>query len=311
MTKWQRWARLLVAIFAVGFAVMVALAFKRRAPVAAPGLSGRTDPNAVVESTTGRVMKFSGAREDVTVEYQKQSTYKDGTSNFQGVKVISEERNGKRTFVITAKEASVGANESTITMNGNVTLTASDGLVVRSEHATYTEADGTVRVPGPVEFARKRLSGSGVGMTYDKNQDVLVILDQAHVRIASDAERCRRHGSHVTDGDGGAPRQVPAVRARHQGVARRAGDRGRQRRRPSQRRRGAHRQHRAARQLENHRIQGRRRRAAGAHRPRHGSEIRRRRRNARARPDRRRRGVADCGTGGRGRAARLSPTCST
>ena len=50
MTKWQRWARLLVAIFAVGFAVMVALAFKRRAPVVEPGLSGRTDPNAVVDS---------------------------------------------------------------------------------------------------------------------------------------------------------------------------------------------------------------------------------------------------------------------
>src|SRR6185436_21075019 len=125
MTKWQRWARLLVAVFAVAFAVMVAFAFKRRAPVTPPGSSGRTDPNAVVESTTGRVMKFSGAHEDVTVEYQKQSTYKDGTSSFQGVRVISEERNGKRTFVITARDANVGANESTITMNGNVTLTAS------------------------------------------------------------------------------------------------------------------------------------------------------------------------------------------
>src|SRR4051812_45916357 len=103
MTKWQRWARLLVAVFAIGFAVMVALAFKRRVPVEQLGLSGRTDPNAVVESTTGRVMKFSGAHEDVTVEYQKQSTYKDGASNFQGVKVISDERNGKRTFVITAR----------------------------------------------------------------------------------------------------------------------------------------------------------------------------------------------------------------
>jgi LPS export ABC transporter protein LptC len=194
MTKWQRWARLLVAIFAVGFAVMVAFAFKRRVPVVPAGSSGRTDPNAVVESTTGRVMKFSGAHEDVTVEYQKQSIYKDGASSFQGVRVTIEERDGKRTFVITAKEALVGANESTITMNGDVTMTASDGLVVRSEHATYTEADAMVRVPGPVEFARKRLTGSGVGMTYDKNLDVLVILDQAHVLIASDTS-----GSGTTD----------------------------------------------------------------------------------------------------------------
>jgi LPS export ABC transporter protein LptC len=196
MTKWQQWARLLVAIFAIAFTVMVAFAFKRRAPVTPAGSSGRTDPNAVVESTTGRVMKFSGAHEDVTVEYQKQSTYKDGTSSFQGVKVTSDERNGKRSFIITASDALVGANESTITMNGNVTLTASDGLVARSEQAIYTEADGTVRAPGRVEFSRQRLTGSGVGMTYDKNLDVLVILDQAHVLIASD--RSGAGGTEVT-----------------------------------------------------------------------------------------------------------------
>jgi LPS export ABC transporter protein LptC len=186
MTKWQRRARLLVAIFAVGFAVMVAFAFKRRVPVAPQESSGRTDPNAVMESTTGRVMKFNGAREDVTVQYEKQSTYKDGTTRFAGVKVVSQERHGDRTFTVTGMEGIVGQNESTITINGNVVFMASDGLVVRSEHATYTEADGTVRVPGPVEFARKRLAGSGMGMTYDKNQDVLVILEQAHVIIASD-----------------------------------------------------------------------------------------------------------------------------
>jgi LPS export ABC transporter protein LptC len=185
MNKWQRWARLLVAIFAIGFTVMVALAIKRRAP-AAPAVPGRTDPNAIIESTTGRVMKFNRAREDVTVEYEKQSTYKDGTTRFLGVKVISQERNGNRTFTVTGKEGIVGQNESTITINGNVMFMASDGLIVRSEQATYTEGDGMVQVPGPVEFARKRLSGSSVGMTYDKNQDVLVLLDQARVLIASD-----------------------------------------------------------------------------------------------------------------------------
>lgn len=186
MTKWQRRARLLVAIFAVGFAVMVAFAFKRRVPVAPATSSGRTDPDAVIESTTGRVMKFNGTREDVTVEYEKQSTYKDGTNRFLGVKVVSQERHGNRTFTVTGKEGIVAPNESAITINGDVVFTASDGLVVRSEHATYTEADGTVRAPGPVEFARKRLSGSGIGMTYAKDQDLLVILEQAHVLIASD-----------------------------------------------------------------------------------------------------------------------------
>ena len=47
-------------------------------------------------------------------------------------------------------------------------LAASDGMTVRTEHATYADSDGIVRAPGPVEFTRGRMSGTGVGMTYDK-----------------------------------------------------------------------------------------------------------------------------------------------
>ena len=186
MTKWQRRARLLVAVFAVGFAVMLALAFRHRVPVAPSIATGRTDPNSIVESTTGQTVRFNRAHEDVTVGYDKTTTYKDGVTRLEGVTIVSAARNGSRTFTVTAKEGVVGQSESAYTMNGAVTMMASDGLIAHTEHATYTEGDGMLRAPGPVEFSRKRLSGSGVGMTYDKNQDVLVILEQAHVRIAAD-----------------------------------------------------------------------------------------------------------------------------
>jgi LPS export ABC transporter protein LptC/lipopolysaccharide transport protein LptA len=186
MTKWQRRARLLVAVFAVGFAVMLAVAFRHRVPVTPSIATGRTDPNSIVESTTGQTVRFNRAHEDVTVGYDKTTTYKDGVTRLEGVKIVSAARNGSRTFTVTAKEGVVGQNESAFTMNGAVTMMASDGLIAHTEHATYTEGDGMLRAPGPVEFSRTRLSGSGVGMTYDKNQDVLVILEQAHVRIAAD-----------------------------------------------------------------------------------------------------------------------------
>jgi LPS export ABC transporter protein LptC len=183
MTKWQRRARLLVAVFAVGFAVLLMFAFKRRAPAALSVTTGRTDPNAVVESTSGQSFKFNRAREDVRIEYDRQLTYKDGSTRLIGVKVITTERSGERTFTVSAKEGLVGQNESIITMNGDVHFTASDGLTAKTEHATYGESDGMVRAPGPVEFARPRLSGTGIGMTYDKGLDVLVILDQAHIQM--------------------------------------------------------------------------------------------------------------------------------
>jgi len=185
MTRWQRRARLLVAVFAVGFAVLLVFAFKRRAPVAVPVSTGRTDPNAVVESTSGQSFKFNRAREDVRIEYDRQLTYKDGSTRLIGVKVITTERSGERTFTVSAKEGLVGPNESIITMNGDVHFTASDGLTAKTEHATYGESDGMVRAPGPVEFARPRLSGTGIGMTYDKGLDVLVILDQAHIQMTA------------------------------------------------------------------------------------------------------------------------------
>ena len=183
MTTFQRRARLFVAISAVGFAVALGFAFKRRIPAPALPTVTRTDPNAIVESTSGRVVKVSRSREDVSIQYEKQLTYRDGATKLQGVTIVTTDRNDGRSFTVTGKEGRVGQNESEMVLHGDVHLVASDGLSATTEHATYTESEGIVRSPGPVEFARNRLSGSGVGMTYDKNQDVLVILEQARVRM--------------------------------------------------------------------------------------------------------------------------------
>ena len=151
MTKWQRRARLMIGVFAIVF--------------------------AVIESTGGRVERFSLSREDVRVEYDKQLTYGDRSMKMLGVKIITDDRGG-RSFTMTGQEGQVGQNESTITLNGDVRLVSSDGMAVRAEQATYTDGDGIVRAPGPVEFSGGRLTGSGVGMIYDKGRDVLSILDQ-------------------------------------------------------------------------------------------------------------------------------------
>ena len=213
MTRWQRRARLSIAIFAAGFAVVVAFAFKRHAPTSAAPPVVRTDPNALVESSSGRVVRVNRTREDVTVEYERQLTYKDGSTKMQGVKVVSNDRGGGRTFTLTGKEGSVAENDSTITLDGDVRWQASDGLTARAEHATFVQGDGILRVPGPVEFARKGLSGSGVGMTYDKGPDVLVILDQAHVNIASDTDS---GATEVTSGGATLARKDKVIRFERQ-----------------------------------------------------------------------------------------------
>src|SRR5205814_349162 len=83
-----------VAIFAVAFAVFVGFRFKRRIAPAGPVSIMRTDPKAIVESTGGKVMRFSRGREDVRVEYDRQLTYADGSTRLVGVPVVTEDSAG-------------------------------------------------------------------------------------------------------------------------------------------------------------------------------------------------------------------------
>ena len=186
MSKRNRRARLIIAVFAVAFAGVVAFQFRSRPADGVAVPVARTDLKAVVESTGGHLMRFKREHEDVSVEYDRQLTYADGSTRLLGVKVSTDERGGGRAFTVTGKEGQVGQNESVVALNGDVKLVASDGFTAKTEHATYNDSEGLVRAPGPVEFAHDRMSGSGVGMTYDKNSDVLSILDQAVLHMAPD-----------------------------------------------------------------------------------------------------------------------------
>jgi lipopolysaccharide transport protein LptA len=79
----------------------------------------------------------------------------------------------------------VGKDESTIELDGNVKVEASDGLVLTTQRALYTQLDGLTRIPGEATFSRGRMNGSGLGMTFDQKENILVILDQARVHVAA------------------------------------------------------------------------------------------------------------------------------
>ena len=97
-----------------------------------------------------------------------------------------------------------------MTLNGDVKLVEADGFTARTEHATYDNRDGMVRAPGPVEFFHGRLSGSGTGMTYDKNTDALTIVEQATLRVTPDA--AGRGATDVTSGTAVFARREKLVR---------------------------------------------------------------------------------------------------
>src|SRR5439155_23391178 len=98
MSKRNRRARLIIAVFAVAFAVVVAFEFRPRPAISVAAPVARTDLKAVVESTGGRVMRFKREHEDVSVDYDRQLTFPDGSTTPLGAKVTTEEPGGRPSF---------------------------------------------------------------------------------------------------------------------------------------------------------------------------------------------------------------------
>jgi len=185
--RWQHWTKAVLAVGALAVAVAVGLAIRRHDVRPPPPPVVRTDPKAIVESTGGRAVRFNRAHEDIRVEYERGLTYKDGSSKLLGVKIATDDRGDGRRFVVTGDEGQVATDESIVALSGHIKLVEGDGFTVETDKATYDKRDTTVRAPGPVTFHHNRLSGSGIGMLYEKQTDVLTILQKSQVRAAPDA----------------------------------------------------------------------------------------------------------------------------
>lgn len=187
MTAWQRRTRFALALFAVGV-VGVVVYTKRDRDVRVPVAPiERLDPKATVETRGGDAIQLKGTRQNLRLEFESQVTYKDGQTKLLGIKAMVDNRGG-RNYVITAKEARIGTDQSTFDASGDVRLETDDGLVATSQQASYVDAEGMVRAPGPVQFSRGRMSGTGVGFTYDEQRDTLWLLEHAVIHFNAEGD---------------------------------------------------------------------------------------------------------------------------
>ena len=197
--RWQKRIRIVIVVFAVAFMIAVYLAV-RPARRSAPGLQGGAavqDPKASAQSTGGQILNLLRDVEKFRVEYARLLTYPDGRQKLSGAKVTVPHRGG-RDFTVTAQEAEVGPGQDLIMMHGAVELTASDGLVAKTDAATYSQGEGILRSPGPATFVKGRLSGSSTGVTYDKARDMMWLLDRAAMHMGP--ERPGDQGVDITAG---------------------------------------------------------------------------------------------------------------
>ncbi len=179
---WQRRARFVVAVIGIAAAVVVYATMGERVKLVPATAPARIDPKAIIESSGNVVQQVRGTRQDYLIEAERQLTYQGGSTKLVGVKITVRNRGG-RDYTVTGREAQAGENQKALQLTGGVELTASDGFIVRADAATFNQDTGLMTAPGAVTFERNRMMGSGTGMSYDKNADVLSLDDQSHVSL--------------------------------------------------------------------------------------------------------------------------------
>jgi LPS export ABC transporter protein LptC len=183
--RWQKRARWGLAAFGIAFAFFVYSAIGQRQAAAPAEAPVRMDPKAIIESVGTAFQQYMAAREDYLIEAERQLTYEGGATKFINVTITVKQREG-RDFVVSGREAQAGENRKDLEVRGDVKLAASDGFLATTDHATFNQDDATVRVAGPVSFQKGRMSGSGVGMTYNQTTDVLTLARQARVVVVDE-----------------------------------------------------------------------------------------------------------------------------
>jgi lipopolysaccharide export system protein LptA len=177
-----------VAIFAI--VLVVSVRKGRQAGPASVSVPTKLDPEGVSQGGEGHVDTRTKGKGGISLKFGNQVTYADGRVKLGGgVTLIMPDKDG-RSVTVESKEAEVtrppGKDIGTAVFTGGVKLTTSDGVTITSPLATYNDDEQIVRIPGEVAFTKGRMTGTGVGATYDQARSVLWILDRAKVDVTPD-----------------------------------------------------------------------------------------------------------------------------
>ena len=191
--RWQGVARLGLALGLVGFAAVVFLGVQERVNPVAPRVIGRLDPDAVIESTGVELVQTAGGEENFALTATRQLTYEDGSTRFfEGVSLKVTEQTDRESFIVTGTEARVDDAQTNVAISGDVQLTVSDGLVVRTGTLVYARGQSLVRMEdgtGLTTISRSGLEASGHDPVYDRDRAIVNLRKAATVRLTGDGDR--------------------------------------------------------------------------------------------------------------------------
>ena len=190
--SWQKPARIGLAV--AGLAVAGAIVYYSRKgppPPAPPPDIAVLDPAMTSAGRSGEEIRSKDGKPNMRVIFATREEYTDGRLKFTKAVVegLGDDKSKMRADVVeTLGPAATGELPKQLKLTGHVVFEEQGGLSVECETATYDDPTGVVTIPGPVTFRRGRVSGNGVGATYDRKAGIVVIQDQASARVGPDAK---------------------------------------------------------------------------------------------------------------------------
>ncbi len=184
----RRLLRLALLVFVAGLGTAVLLGLRERAVPISGSHVLRTDPHAIIQTRGSRIVRTDFRGDDFHVAAARQLTYPDGQVRMLGgVEVEVGARDDRQGFVLRGAEAAIDDDQAEVLLSGDVRFTAGSGLEARSERASYTRADGVVRMPAAASFARDGLRAAGRQAVYERADDLLRLWGDAVVALAASA----------------------------------------------------------------------------------------------------------------------------
>jgi lipopolysaccharide export system protein LptA len=189
--SWQKRARYVIAL--IGFACAGAVFYygHQRKPAPAPPPAVKPlDPQATGQALQATLVRRDGDKVVYKITSAVRTEFPD-RMHFEG-KVHFEKPGDERSFEMNSDSADQSGDNASrkgpasVLANGGVDLKTNDGLELKADSMTYHDSTGIVEVPGHVEVVRGRLHGEANGATWNRDTNVLWLLDAAHAVQAPD-----------------------------------------------------------------------------------------------------------------------------
>jgi LPS export ABC transporter protein LptC len=88
-----------------------------------------------------------------------------------------------RIFYLTSKQGKVYQDSKNVDLTGDVVLTSNDGYALKTQSASYRDAEKIVSTPDPVEIEGEQLRMTGKGMVVNVEAKTFRILSQVKTQL--------------------------------------------------------------------------------------------------------------------------------